>query len=632
MIVFAKTLTILVAAASMLLVGLRHREWRGGFLLLSCVFFAAGMNEFEWLFGPAFPMMNEPEIPAIAFFLILGAILAFRNHGTTLTVIRAICKNRRFPLLVWGLLLVSLLPQLGTDRHVWNLLVPAKFITGESRELVEHGIEFLGYVFLLNWSLLFLKDKRRILVRHMPSPHEHLLYEQPWERVGWGGSRRNCYRLGDSGFCVKFYKPQTDCEPGKMKRSIRRDIGWRRFNKFRNSCSQEVLVYESLRHDLSMAFRACLPGVCERVYHPEYGWGALETYYTNPDGEAIIPYEFEIARQSPENRELIYAQAKDLLDELIASGARFYEPGNFHVLVGADGSVSLRIVDFEPESKMLIPLETVWPWYRRRKLARKAERYLRQIRERYGVRGKTGEWLAAERGFGTGFVSFEELSVGNMSRNFKAVTEDGDAYFVKFGRTDALNKAQLVDRTVDCPLIGKMAFGGRSFRFGEQACFAYRWIEGAASIQPQDMTRVQIRGLGEAYVRMSAALASLGAGMLHGGLHYDNVFYRGDEVVAFFDFEMMRQGLPTEDLLRVFAHRLERTRFWKVGTIRRIYSAFCELVRVCPYSTADWLEAIDRTERSKREARLRKRKWRAVVVLENGLRSWQYRVLRRCVR
>lgn len=42
--VWVKMTTIFVAAVSLLLAAARHREWRGGLLLLSCVFFAAGMT------------------------------------------------------------------------------------------------------------------------------------------------------------------------------------------------------------------------------------------------------------------------------------------------------------------------------------------------------------------------------------------------------------------------------------------------------------------------------------------------------------------------------------------------------------------------------------------------------------
>ena len=385
MIAFVKTLTILVAAASMLLVGIRRREWRGGLLLLSCVFFATGMSDFEWIFRPFFSL-DEPELPAMIFFLVLGVALAVWSRGTTVAAVKAIYENRRFPLLVWGLCFVSFLPQIGSDKHVWAWLIHNGHSSHETRELVEQGIEFIGYVFLLNWSILFLKDKRRILFRRVPSPHEHLLDEMAWERVGWGGTRRNCYKLGDSGFCAKFYKPPEECVPGKMKKSIRRDIGWRRFNKSRNSSSREVHLYNTLRHKMPEAIRKCLPPVCERVFHPKYGWGVLETYYTNPDGTAIIPYEFEIKRQeSMANKIEIYRQAKELLEKLISCSATFYEPGNFHTLIRPDGGIETKIIDFEPESKMAIPVEAVWPWFRRMKLRRKAKRYLKHIRENYGI-------------------------------------------------------------------------------------------------------------------------------------------------------------------------------------------------------------------------------------------------------
>lgn len=243
---------------------------------------------------------------------------------------------------------------------------------------------------------------------------------------------------------------------------------------------------------------------------------------------------------------------------------------------------------------------------------------------------------AAERGFGLAFSEFVRLSAGNSSINFMATAADGRRFFVKFARKRALEKAQLVDAAVECPLVGKMAFGGLSFPYDGWMCFAYDWIEEARSIRPQDLTLRQIRSLAEAYGRLSSALENvdLGEGRerpIHGDLHYDNIFFRGDDVVAFFDFEMMRRGLPTEDLVRIFCHRLERTRFWKVMAIRRTLAAFRELVRVSPYPKADWLAAIDRAERKKRMSRLRKRHLQATGVIANILSSWVYRGLRRCV-
>ena len=75
--------------------------------------------------------------------------------------------------------------------------------------------------------------------------------------------------------------------PGKMERSIRREIKWRRFSRFCNSSSQEVYIYGKMRHAMPDWVRACMPPVCERVFHHKYGWGVLETLYLNPDGSAV---------------------------------------------------------------------------------------------------------------------------------------------------------------------------------------------------------------------------------------------------------------------------------------------------------------------------------------------------------
>ena len=219
-----------------------------------------------------------------------------------------------------------------------------------------------------------------------PSPHAQLLAEHPLVRVGWGGTRRNCYRIGETGFCVKFYKTPGDYQRENVKPEIRREIEARRFSLKGNSSSAEVTAYATYWMRQPDAIRSRLPPVVERVFDPVRGWGILETYCTNPDGTAVIPYEFEIARQpSVAVRRSIYREAEALLEALAVGTAPFYEPGNFHALLHPDGSVELKIIDFEPVSKMVIPLEAHWPWFRRLKLRRKAKRYLAGLREKYGL-------------------------------------------------------------------------------------------------------------------------------------------------------------------------------------------------------------------------------------------------------
>ena len=207
------------------------------------------------------------------------------------------------------------------------------------------------------------------------------------EEVG-RGTRRAAYRVVGTPYCAKFYRTPEDCASSqKMKPSIKREIAKRRFDLRMNSSSMEVAVYDGMLKAMPQEIASRLPETCKRVFHPEWGWGVIETFYANPDGSAIIPYEFECRRQMENDamRREIYIQSRDLLLALIREGAFFYEPGNFHVLIHGDGSIELKLVDFEPVAKTAIPLEKIWPWFRREKLRRKARRYLEHMRGKYRI-------------------------------------------------------------------------------------------------------------------------------------------------------------------------------------------------------------------------------------------------------
>lgn len=380
MLFLVQFLVALAAAMCMIVVAVRHAEWRGGFAILSAIFMAVAANECEafWEFSIPFAI-DEPELLPILILLVSGTAIAIINKGTIIPGLLEVMRNRRSPLLVWGLLLVSILPNLAKAKWLW-LAFLSDDSTHDVREAVSDAVQFFGDILLLNWAVLFMKDKYKVFGPRT-GPHNHLLFEHPLIEVG-RGTRRVAYKLGDTGFCVKFYRPPEE----KLKRSVRRDVGWRRFNKYRNSCSEEVHVFNIFRHDMPQFIRERMPEICERVYHPKWGWGILETYYTNPDDTAIIPYDKELRRQTDqETKREIYRQARDILMTLIELAAPFHEPGNLHVLFSKDGKIQLRFVDFEPESKNAIPLEFFWPSLRRRKLRRKSTRFLEYIRRHFNI-------------------------------------------------------------------------------------------------------------------------------------------------------------------------------------------------------------------------------------------------------
>ena len=275
MLDYAKFVVIFAAATVLAVAAVRHREWRGGLALLSALFLAASMNELESLLHPLFPGLNEPELPFIIAFIVVGIVLAVLHRGTTRPGLMAVYRNRRFPLLVVGLCAVSFLPNLASNRNVWELFAAADN-SSAARETVEHVVESIGYLSLFLWSFLFLKDKYKVFERRVSSLN-HLIFENELIEVG-RGTRRVAYRVGDTGYCVKFYYPQEQCiEALKMQKSIQRDVRWRRFNKARNSSSREVYVYDLFRHSMPPEIRARMPEVCERVYHEVWGWGVIET-------------------------------------------------------------------------------------------------------------------------------------------------------------------------------------------------------------------------------------------------------------------------------------------------------------------------------------------------------------------
>ena len=626
MLDYAKFVVIFAAATSMAVAAVRHREWRGGLALLSALFLAASMNELESLLRPLFPDLNEPELPLIIAFIVVGIVLAVLHRGTTRPGLVAVYRNRRFPLLVVGLCAVSFLPNLASNRNVWELFAAADN-SSAARETVEHVVEAVGNLSLFLWSFLFLKDKYKVFERRV-SPLNHLVFENELVEVG-RGTRRVAYRVGDTGYCVKFYYPQEQCiEALKMQKSIQRDVRWRRFNKARNSSSREVYVYDLFRHSMPPDIRARMPEVCERVYHEVWGWGVIETYYTNPDGTAILPYEDEIARQTPDNRERIYAQAVDFLEKVSAAGVLFYEPGNFHVLLQPDGGLELKLIDFEPESKTAIPLEMYSKWFRRRKLARKANRYLAHIRSKYGVRDVTSRQLAAERTFGVRFARFDPLALGNSSANYKAVAADGRAYLVKFTSPDKTDFIVRILSRLSSPLVPSLSFGGKTGNCGATRFFAMEWLAEGQSVDPADLSSAQIDSLLAAYADLSQAM---GPGKIHGDLHYRNIFFVGDRVRAFLDFEKLRDGAPTDDLLRIFLHALDRTRFWRVGRLAAIERNFRTLVERSGYPADLWRASIDRAEEHKIARRREKSRHGWTKSVERWLRAPLYAKMRRLV-
>jgi len=197
------------------------------------------------------------------------------------------------------------------------------------------------------------------------------------------GSRRKCYRLPDGQRCVKFYRRPSEYTK-KTTWSVALHIGLARFVPLLNVNCHEWRYHRVLRRRLPADLFAVFPESIEPVYSRECGWGIVETLIQNADGTPMrrVIAEMGLAQDQGLRRRL-YAEAESLFRRLAEQAVCFYDPPNLMVQWTGPGMFRLRVVDFEPQGRALIPgLSSIKP-YVRSKVRRRCARYLRRLRETY---------------------------------------------------------------------------------------------------------------------------------------------------------------------------------------------------------------------------------------------------------
>ena len=364
----------------------RRREWRGGLLAMAFVFLGVAVNELDALWNSVSLVgLDEPEVVPIAASLVMAAVCAVWWRGSTTAAFVEVVRNRRFFLLVWGILFVSVLQNAAKSRELWEILAPRLVAARDMRNLAQEMTKVFGHFLLLNWVVLFLKDEWASFV-HRLSPHEHLLRRNELVEIG-RGARRVCYRIGDTGFCVKFLREPSDGQ------SVRK-VGWRfrrmlmsgRFDRRLNVNCLEADAMNRYRREAGPLVSAAFPETVEVVFDERRGYGVLMSYLRNADGTTIIRAEYEMAKRKDSRfTTACYRQLAALFEELIAASAPFFEPANVQVQFLSDGTFRLRLIDFEPVDKKLVPLAEWLPLVRRMNLRRKTGLYLENLRKKHGI-------------------------------------------------------------------------------------------------------------------------------------------------------------------------------------------------------------------------------------------------------
>lgn len=220
---------------------------------------------------------------------------------------------------------------------------------------------------------------------------DRLLRSGALERIGMG-ARRACYRLPCGRLCVKCYRSDEEILEGKypecddttpLSRSVVREIQKFRFDEKRNTSCQEYRYWKKLQDKLHPDVFSVFPQTLECVLVPSRGWCVVEEIVQDFDGLDSKP--FAVAYRAADNSEKaeLLAALNVLMMDFAASSVRLYDPQNLVVQELDEDRFKLRIVDFEPTTRTLIPIDSMIPFLVRMKTRRRVTRYLQ---EQLGIR------------------------------------------------------------------------------------------------------------------------------------------------------------------------------------------------------------------------------------------------------
>ena len=214
---------------------------------------------------------------------------------------------------------------------------------------------------------------------------ERLLADGALERIGIG-TRRACYRLPDGRRCLKCYRSDAEIEEGKypgftpvrpLASAAVREIRRCRFDERRNTCCQEYRYWLELRKRLPDDLMAAFPSTVEQLRLPSRGWALVEELVVSVDGSPPRKFAEEWLDAAADRRHRMFSEFNALAENLVRNAVRFYDPQTIFVQNLEGGSFRLRITDFEPASRLLIPVDAI-PFMSGFKVRRRFAKFLAQ--------------------------------------------------------------------------------------------------------------------------------------------------------------------------------------------------------------------------------------------------------------
>jgi hypothetical protein len=215
---------------------------------------------------------------------------------------------------------------------------------------------------------------------------EFTFYTKSLSLIG-EGRRRQCYRFPGEALCVKFYRNPTTL-PKNTRKGVRFDITLGRHFRTLNINYREWRYHRGLKQRLPADLLALFPEHIEPVYCATRGWGVLESLILNADGTLPRRILEELtALSNPVLALRLYQESERLFDRLEKHSVCFFDLPNVLVQWTGTDTFRLRIVDFEPTSRALVPGLILFRPYVRRKIRRRSRRYLMRMKKVLSAKG-----------------------------------------------------------------------------------------------------------------------------------------------------------------------------------------------------------------------------------------------------
>jgi hypothetical protein len=202
-------------------------------------------------------------------------------------------------------------------------------------------------------------------------------------RIGMG-SRRACYRLpGDGALCLKCYRSDDEILMGKdpdaensrpLSPGAVKEIRSFRHDRNKNTCCQEFRYWKSLKGKAPAELVETFPKTMEIIHSPSRGWCLIEELILNDDGSAIMKFLPALKLSDANDRKTLVELFDAFEKSLVEHSIRFFDPQTIMVQ-RTDNGLKLRIPDFEPATRTLLPVEKLLPFLTKLKIKRRFARY-----------------------------------------------------------------------------------------------------------------------------------------------------------------------------------------------------------------------------------------------------------------